>query len=195
VRANRCGSADAKNLGFTNESKYGISGLLLNQGNKCLARGQGRLRNSADMQASKDSRPCTQGTPLEAVEAPIHIAGMQIATADGHCFDGARFRVCNDGDPTMRWGIGFDFRSKEPSRNLFYFFDREKCAVREGEKTKKGDCNDKGAANWGWRNGRLTQGKKHCLGRGADDSALMVPCSEGYEHVAFLIPDIAPTTT
>lgn len=38
-----------------------------------------------------------------------------------------------------RWGIGLDFRSKEPSRNLFYFFDRDKCAVREGATARKGE--------------------------------------------------------
>lgn len=37
-----------------------------------------------------------------------------------------------------RWGIGFDFRSTEPSRNLFSFFDKEKCIVREGQKARKG---------------------------------------------------------
>lgn len=45
---------------------------------------------------------CTKGTALEVVETPIHVAGMQIATADDYCFDGARFRTCNDGDPTLR---------------------------------------------------------------------------------------------
>lgn len=38
-----------------------------------------------------------------------------------------------------RWGIGLDFRSTEPSRNIFSFFDQEKCAVREGEVVKKGE--------------------------------------------------------
>ena len=37
-----------------------------------------------------------------------------------------------------RWGIGLDFRSTEPSRNLFSFFDKEKCIVREGQKARKG---------------------------------------------------------
>ncbi|CAM9536482.1 unnamed protein product, partial [Scytosiphon promiscuus] len=189
VGVSKCNSGKTKNLGFTDLSVQGDSGMLLSQGKNCLARGQGRLRNSADMQ------PCKTGTSLALVQASIHVAGLQIRTADDYCFDGSKFRVCNDGDPTMRWGVGFDFRSKEPSRNLFFFFDQEKCAVREGEKAKKGDCKHKGARNWGWREGRLTQGKKHCLGRAADNSAIMVPCSEGYEFVTMVTPDIVPTAT
>lgn len=38
-----------------------------------------------------------------------------------------------------RWGIGLDFRTTEPSRNLFSFFDQEKCVVREGEAARKGE--------------------------------------------------------
>ena len=48
------------------------------------------------------SQLCTKGTPVEIVETLIHTAGMQIMTADGFCFDGTRFRACNDGDPTLR---------------------------------------------------------------------------------------------
>ncbi|CAB1120231.1 unnamed protein product [Ectocarpus sp. CCAP 1310/34] len=185
VGVSKCGSGNAKNMGLSDLSVQGDSGFLLAQGKNCLARGQGRLRNSADMQLSS-------GTALEVVETPIHVAGMQIATVDDYCFDGARFRTCNDGDPTLRWGIGMDFRSTEPSRNLFYFFDREKCAVREGQTARKGDCKNKGAARWGWRDGKLTQGGKHCLGRGSDNKAIMVPCSEGHEHVNFVTPEIVP---
>eukprot|EP00752_Nemacystus_decipiens_P012094 g10721.t1 len=189
VGVSKCAKGNAKNLELSDLSVQGHNGFLLVQGKNCLARGQGALRNSADMQL------CTKGTPLDIVETPLHTAGMQIATADGYCFDGTRFRVCNDGDPLLRWGIGLDFRSKEPSRNLFYFFDREKCAVREGATARKGECKNKGAAKWGWRDGKLTQGGTHCLGRKPDNTAVMVPCSEGYEHVSFETPDIAPVPT
>eukprot|EP00903_Cladosiphon_okamuranus_P008368 g8046.t1 len=189
VGVSKCAKGNAKNLELSDLSVQGHSGFLLVQGKNCLARGQGALRNSADMQL------CTKGTPLEIVETPVHTAGTQIATADGYCFDGARFRVCNDGDPMLRWGVGLDFRSKEPSRNLFYFFDREKCAVREGSRARKGECKDKGAGKWGWKDGKLTQGGSHCLGRKSDNTAVMVPCSEGYEHVSFETPDIVPITT
>lgn len=32
-----------------------------------------------------------------------------------------------------------DFRGTEPSRNVYCFYDQQKCAVREGEKVKKGE--------------------------------------------------------
>ncbi|CAN0239148.1 unnamed protein product, partial [Pylaiella littoralis] len=189
VGVSKCGSSSAKDMDLAALSVQGDSGFLLAQGKNCLMRGQGRMRSSADMQL------CTKGTSLEIVETPVHTAGMQLATADGYCFDGARFRVCNDGDPTLRWGIGIDFRSSEPSRNLFSFFDRENCAVREGETARKGDCKNKGAAKWGWRDGKLTQGASHCLGRGVDNTAMMVPCSEGHEHVSFETPEIIAVPT
>lgn len=36
------------------------------------------------------------------------------------------------------------------------------------------------------------QGGKHCIGRGRDNKAIMVPCSEGHEHVNFVTPEIVP---
>lgn len=40
-----------------------------------------------------------------------------------------------------------------------------------------------------------SQGGSHCLGRKSDNTAVMVPCSEGYEHVSFETPDIVPVAT
>lgn len=40
-----------------------------------------------------------------------------------------------------------------------------------------------------------SQGGSHCLGRKSDNTAVMVPCSEGYEHVNFETPDIVPVAT
>lgn len=40
-----------------------------------------------------------------------------------------------------------------------------------------------------------SQGGSHCLGRKADNTAVMVPCSEGYEHVSFETPDTVPVAT
>eukprot|EP00904_Undaria_pinnatifida_P007073 jgi/Undpi1/3496/HiC_scaffold_16.g06868.m1 len=209
VGVSKCGSANAKGLDLADLSSQGDVGYVLAQGKNCLARAKGRLRSSADMQASvlvvvvggdgddgvaewgSDGGVAAVGTALEIVESSVHNAGMHITTSDGLCFDGSRFRECNDGDPSLRWGIGIDFRSTEPSRNFFCFFDQEKCVVREGEKVKKGDCKSKGAARWGWKGGKMSQGGSHCLGRARDNTALMVPCSEGFEHIGFIAPDIA----
>ena len=46
---------------------------------------------------------------------------------------------CSSRRATIRWGIGLDFRSAEPSRNLFSFFEREKCAVRDGYQARRGE--------------------------------------------------------
>ena len=54
--SDRCAKGNAKNLGLSDLSVQGHNGFLLAQGKNCLARGQGALRNSADMQAS--CRPC-----------------------------------------------------------------------------------------------------------------------------------------
>ncbi|CAM9501949.1 unnamed protein product [Laminaria digitata] len=190
VGVSRCGSGNSKGLELADLSVKGHSGYFLAQGQNCLARAQGKLRSSADMQASLYRQLCKTGTPLDVVETSVHNAGMHVMTNDGFCFDGSRFRPCNDGDPTLRWGIGLDFRGTEPSRNMFCFYDQEKCAVREGEKVKKGDCNSKGAARWGWRDGKMSQGGSHCLGRARDNTALMVPCSQGYEHIGLIAPEI-----
>lgn len=48
----RCGSSKAKNVDLASFNNERSSGFLLAQGKNCLARGQGKLRNSADMQAS-----------------------------------------------------------------------------------------------------------------------------------------------
>lgn len=37
------------------------------------------------------------------------------------------------------------------------------------------------------------QGGTHCLGRARDNTAMLVPCSEGYEYVDFVMPEIVPT--
>lgn len=52
----RCAKGNAKNLELSDLSVQGHNGFLLAQGKNCLARGQGALRNSADMQAS--CQPC-----------------------------------------------------------------------------------------------------------------------------------------
>jgi len=59
----RCGSGNAKNLELSDLSVQGNSGFLLAQGKNCLARGQGRLRNSADMQASLTCLRPQKGAP------------------------------------------------------------------------------------------------------------------------------------
>lgn len=38
-----------------------------------------------------------------------------------------------------RWGVGFDFRRSEPSRNLFAFDDQDKCIARDGERFTRGN--------------------------------------------------------
>lgn len=48
----RCGSSSAKDMDLAALSVQGDSGFLLAQGKNCLMRGQGRMRSSADMQAS-----------------------------------------------------------------------------------------------------------------------------------------------
>lgn len=48
----RCGSANAKGLDLADLSSQGDVGYVLAQGKNCLARAKGRLRSSADMQAS-----------------------------------------------------------------------------------------------------------------------------------------------
>lgn len=58
--------------------------------------------HSARLHSTSSLQLCTTGTPLDVVETNLHKAGMQIMTIDGFCFDGARFRNCNDGDPMLR---------------------------------------------------------------------------------------------
>lgn len=190
-----CSKKGSKQWSFEFVDKTHVK--LSSQG-QCLVRGKahGNLKNSMSLQ------PCPrQGgggghafIPLTYYPTAVHQSGFFLKTADGKCFDGASFRSCAANTSKLLWGVGIKYVWGRAKRYFFSFhhLDRDSCIVAEGgRRVKKGACADKGALEWGLRDGELSiRNGQMCLARLSDNSATMARCaSEGSEYITVDVPN------
>jgi len=165
--------------------------LSTKSGNKCLVRGglQG-VDKKHKYKSTVGVQSCSKGTYLPLVYHPtaVHEVGFYLKTADGQCFDGTRFKSCSSSNAKL-FGIGVKYTGGTASRYFFDFSKRQECLVVGGKiGVSMGKCSQATALGWSLQNGALKYKNKKCLVRLGDDSATMVPCSEGSEHIALDVP-------
>ena len=209
----KCGSCGAKHWELVRDRKSGKYLLMANDRKQCFVREaqsfevkQRRLAlqkkkkkdefnpKSPSLFNSAVVQPCDKGTTLlQLVERPFHDAGFFMQASDGACFAGVGFQACNSKASSQIWGAGLRFSGKgEAVRFLYKWHDSTKCLVRDGSTARFGSCDEKGAKGWGLRDGRLTQNEgKDCLVRGITNTAHVVSCSTGYEHLSLGFPQSA----
>lgn len=72
----------------------------------------------------------------------------------------------------------------------FHYSDRDSCIVASGASVKKGSCKDKGALEWGLRDGELSvRNGQMCLARQTDETAVMAKCSVAAEYITVDVPN------
>lgn len=91
-----------KTLAWNIENRPTGAMVTTDGGKQCLA----RQWNFAATQ------PCEFGyTALKVLETNIHDRGFLLATGDGTCFDGLRFKLCEAKDHRLYWGAAVRFDS------------------------------------------------------------------------------------
>ncbi|CAM9693385.1 unnamed protein product, partial [Choristocarpus tenellus] len=93
----KCSHCGTKHINFFPTSVSGLFIVSQDNNKNCLVRGKGPLKNSVGMQRCEKG-----GTPLRILESALHKAGVHLLAADGQCFDGERFRTCDDRDKALR---------------------------------------------------------------------------------------------
>jgi len=165
--------------------KHGYHKVMEDGMKNCVHRTMKPYKNSVHTTSCK-----TAYTPLQIVETAIHDAGFFLEAADGTCFDGARFRMCDTNDLTLLWGIGVQFDKKgNGMRSLFRFYEANKCLVQGKKGLAVGDCADAGAFGWGLKDGRLSRDNRDCVHRGRDNAAGVGRCTSGFEYISLAIPE------
>jgi hypothetical protein len=123
----------------------------------------------------------------------MHQAGFFLKSADGRCFDGSTFKNCAAEETTkLLWGVGIKYVWGKAQRYFFNFHytGRDNCIVASGKTVKKGSCKDKGALEWGLRDGELSiKNGQMCLARLLDNTAVMARCAEAAEHITIDVPN------
>ena len=129
--------------------------------------------------------------PSQASSLTVH-RRFYLKSADGRCFDGTAFIDCLRNTNKVLWGVGIRYvwgRAKRYFFN-FHYLDRESCLVASGSAVRKGSCRDKGALDWGLKDGELSiKNGQMCVARLADDSAVMARCSEAAEYITVDVPN------
>jgi hypothetical protein len=164
----------------------GQSNVRLSSRGQCIVRGKRTYKNSISTQSCKKG----EFAPLKYVNSHVHDKGYLLKAADGTCFDGNRFRICDGtGQRTLYWGVGIKFLWGKSNRYMFNFSPTEQnyCLVGKGSGVSRGACKDSGALGWSLENGQLTKGKM-CVARLPDNNAVMAKCSEAFEHITLEIP-------
>lgn len=96
----RIASCKAKGSLAWNIKTKPTGAMVMADTTQCIA----RQNNFAAMQ------PCDFGyTALSVVDAGVHDRGFLLATKDGTCFDGVRFRLCDPKDARLYWGAAVRF--------------------------------------------------------------------------------------
>jgi hypothetical protein len=182
-----CSKSGSKNWDFSFVDKQHVK---LSSGGQCLVRGKKTYKNSMSLQNCKDG----EFIPLVYHPTSVHEAGFYLKAADGTCFDGSKFRTCTGrGSESLLWGIGVKYIGGKANRYFFNFSpeERGKCIVARGSKVEKGLCTANGALRWGLADGKLSAGNgKMCLARNADDTGVMVKCSDANEFIVMDIPTV-----
>lgn len=180
-----CKANDAKSWEFDFVDKTHVK---LSMNGQCVVRGKKTYKNSVSLQScTKD-----QFLPLVYHPTPIHEAGFYLKTADGKCFDGSKFRLCEGaGSNRLLWGVGIKYVWGEAQRYFFGFNVQERglCLTAHGNRLSKDDCKSKGVLGWGLSDGQLSFGDgKFCVARLPDNSAVLAPCSQASEYISMDIP-------
>eukprot|EP00638_Chattonella_subsalsa_P010040 CAMPEP_0117750712 /NCGR_PEP_ID=MMETSP0947-20121206/10538_1 /TAXON_ID=44440 /ORGANISM="Chattonella subsalsa, Strain CCMP2191" /LENGTH=329 /DNA_ID=CAMNT_0005568945 /DNA_START=62 /DNA_END=1051 /DNA_ORIENTATION=- len=185
LRNSKCSSKGAK-LWHIEPDKHGYYKVMEDGQKNCVQRTMKPHKNSVHVVQCKSGY-----TPFQIVETAIHDAGFFLESADGQCFDGTKFRMCDTNDYTLLWGIGVKFSSKGiAERSFFRFFDGSKCLVNGKKGLEVGDCKNAGAAGWGLKDGQLSRDNgKQCVVRQKDNSAGIAKCSLAFEHISLAIPE------
>jgi hypothetical protein len=179
-----CKSKSAKSweFEFTDQSF-----VRLSLDGQCMIRG-------TPFKSSFSLQPCSKNEYVPLIYHPtaVHENGFYLKAADGKCFDGGKFRSCEGkGSTRLLWGIGVKFVGGHARRYFFGFNvnDRGNCLIHSGQKVEKGPCSSRNTVSWGITNGIMTLNGK-CLARRADDSAVLVDCSQASEYISFEVPSI-----
>jgi len=180
-----CKSKGTK-LWHVEPDKHGYFKVMEDNQKNCIHRTMQPYKNSVYVV------PCKNGyTPMQIVETAIHDSGFFLESADGQCFDGVKFRICDASDKTLLWGIGIRFSSSgSAERSFFKFYDGNKCLAVGKKGLELGDCKGAGGNGWGLKDGRLSrENGKTCIVRKKDNTASVDKCSNGFEHIALAIPE------
>jgi hypothetical protein len=155
---------------------------------QCIVRGQKKYKNSVSLQSCAKNK----FLPLVYHPTPVHEAGFYLKSADGKCFDGSKFRLCDGaGANRLLWGTGIKYVWGEAYRYFFGFNTQERglCLTASGGKLSKDDCKNNGVLGWGLRDGELSyKDGKLCVSRLADNTAVLSHCSESSEYITMDIP-------
>jgi len=181
-----CQSNDAKSWEFDFVDKTHVK---LSLKGECVVRGKKTYKNSVSLQnCAKDG----QFLPLVYHPTPIHEAGFYLKSADGKCFDGSKFRLCDGaGSNRLLWGVGIKYVRGEAYRYFFGFPTQERglCLTNSGNRLSKEDCKSNGVLGWGLHDGQLSyRDGKSCVARLPDNTAVMAPCSQASEYITMDIP-------
>jgi hypothetical protein len=182
-----CSKSSAKGWEFEFLDKQTVQ--LTNKG-ACLVRGKKGHKSSISL------GNCKKSPILRLVYSPtsVHENGFYLKAADGKCFDGNKFRTCsNANSANLLWGVGVRYGwGGEAYQYLFSYSKKDRtCLIYQGKKVIRGDCGQSKALGWGLNNGQLTnQDGKQCLIRNEDDTASLMPCTEGHEFVKLEVPAI-----
>lgn len=161
---------------------------------RCIVRGK---HNSISSSVSVQDCERKDFTKLKYHVTAVHENGFLLATANGECFDGEKFRSCYTSGSSkalssLYWGIGIRYVWGEAKRYFFSFApqERNKCLVYDGNnKVHRGACESGNALTWGLQHGRLSvQNGKKCVVRKGDDSAALTNCNEGNEYILMNVP-------
>lgn len=164
---------------------------LTNNG-QCIARGKKGHKSSISLE------PCKSNEVLPLLYHPtsVHENGFYLKSADGSCFDGAKFRSCTgSGSGSLLWGVGIKYVWGEANQYLFSFSKKEKtCLNRKGRKVSKDTCDAAGTLGWGMVDGALSSQKGQlCIARRESDEAFLLPCKQGSEYITMEIPSVYTT--
>lgn len=191
VRTGRCKAAGAKRWDIEKDSQgYYFLTEGTGKGRHCLVRGSAK-DNAKNVYRT---RPCEKGyTRLALTTTVINSAPVFMQAADGKCFNGERFRTCNEYDASQLWGVFMQWQgSGDATRSFFQYGAKDRCLTRSGKKLAADSCKGKGAKDWSLDDGHLTHGAKadSCLVRLRDNTAEMRPVKGSpCEPVSLVAPD------